>query len=922
MIPFVRSVFGSDKTKENHGNAYRGGLPTASSEGEESVVVALNAGKDVTRHALEWALSNVVRTGDRITLVALLQGLKSGSRRLLWALPRLAGDCASLPVKAGKPATAKEMEYQAPESCLLAIRDLQKLCETRTVKVSLRVVAGASKGAVSREAERVGATWVVLDSQLRKEEAKSCMERLHCNLVVVKKSDAKILQLNLRVPPDNQIGISQRTTSSVSFSLCASVDSIDYDEVHSGQEGISNRVSSVHAKPGYTASEDGASLSSPEIRTPFSSTEKSTSSGSSSEPCTSPFSYAETHNTCNGFKDNHVVVVESDTESEPSYDLLDVAAGGEYSSNDEQNGYSVPCSSTCRTPRDMISSQQIGTPDMQYFRSSDTPQHLYNQYIQDGSQSNTIRHQGRVLIPSSPSIVSKQFTRNFRPSSTMQEDGLELPMNSSPDKLRGTDGHSRMHLKHVQSSTSADYGMHTKAMQFNRGMTSQDLIDKFSRWCMDGSDLAGTILLEDGGLKRASSIKGATLLKKHAQIGPPPLCSICQHKSPIFGKPPRRFMYAELDLATGGFSQANFLAEGGFGSVHRGVLPDGQAIAVKQHKPASSQGDVEFCSEVEVLSCAQHRNVVMLIGFCIEDKRRLLVYEFICNGSLDAHLYGRDKKCLEWPSRQKIALGAARGLRYLHEECRVGCIVHRDMRPNNILLTHDFEPMVGDFGLARWQPDGGQGVQTRVIGTFGYLAPEYAQSGQITEKADVYSFGVVLLELLTGRKAVDLNKPKGQQCLTEWARPLLDGHAALGLIDPFLERRYSDNEAFCMMHAASLCIRKDPHLRPRMSQVLRILEGDLVIDKGSDYALSYGSKQPYDKIAYGGNQSNGRYSENAINRIMSSGSLVGYNGCPDIDSPNRRPSETHCRNALGAFYNGGTPSYGAFKHAYQVRGNL
>ncbi|KAL0441429.1 UNVERIFIED_CONTAM: Inactive protein kinase SELMODRAFT [Sesamum radiatum] len=242
---------------------------------------------------------------------------------------------------------------------------------------------------------------------------------------------------------------------------------------------------------------------------------------------------------------------------------------------------------------------------------------------------------------------------------------------------------------------------------------------------------------------------------------------------------------------------ANFLAEGGFGSVHRGVLPDGQTIAVKQHKLASSQGDQEFCSEVEVLSCAQHRNVVMLIGFCIEDGRRLLVYEYICNGSLDSHLYEL-----------------------------VGCIVHRDMRPNNILITHDFEPLVGDFGLARWQPDGEKGVETRVIGTFGYLAPEYAQSGQITEKADVYSFGVVLVELVTGRKAVDLNRPKGQQCLTEWARPLLEAYAIDELVDPQLGSNYSENEVYCMLHAASLCICRDPQARPRMSQVLRILEGD------------------------------------------------------------------------------------------------
>ncbi|THU46463.1 hypothetical protein C4D60_Mb09t05220 [Musa balbisiana] len=322
------------------------------------------------------------------------------------------------------------------------------------------------------------------------------------------------------------------------------------------------------------------------------------------------------------------------------------------------------------------------------------------------------------------------------------------------------------------------------------------------------------------------------VLDKNAPPGPPPLCSICQHKAPVFGKPPRWFSYSELELATGGFSQANFLAEGGFGSVHRGVLPDGQAIAVKQHKLASSQGDQEFCSEVEVLSCAQHRNVVMLIGFCVEDRRRLLVYEYICNGSLDTHLYGRNREPLEWSARQKIAVGAARGLRYLHEECRVGCIVHRDMRPNNILITHDFEPLVGDFGLARWQPDGDLGVETRVIGTFGYLAPEYAQSGQITEKADVYSFGVVLLELVTGRKAVDINRQKGQQCLTEWARPLLEEDAIVELIDPCLGNCYSEHEVSCMLHAASLCIRRDPHSRPRMSQVLRILDGDVVMDSG------------------------------------------------------------------------------------------
>ncbi|XP_047338979.1 inactive protein kinase SELMODRAFT_444075 [Impatiens glandulifera] len=326
-------------------------------------------------------------------------------------------------------------------------------------------------------------------------------------------------------------------------------------------------------------------------------------------------------------------------------------------------------------------------------------------------------------------------------------------------------------------------------------------------------------------------VRDVISLSRNPQSESPPLCSICQEKAPVFGKPPNWFSFIELEHATDGFSQSNFLAEGGFGSVHRGVLPDGRMIAVKQYKSASSsQGDREFCSEVEVLSCAQHRNVVMLIGFCVEDRRRLLVYEYVCNGSLDTHLYGHSKAILKWSSRKKIAVGAARGLRYLHEECRVGCIIHRDMRPNNILLTHDFEPLVGDFGLARWQPDGDLGVETRIIGTFGYLAPEYTQSGQITEKADVYSFGIVLVELITGRKAVDISRPKGQQCLTEWARPLLKRLAIKELIDPrLINEEYSEIEIFSMIRCASLCIRRDPQLRPRMSQVLRLLEEDTTV---------------------------------------------------------------------------------------------
>lgn len=331
-----------------------------------------------------------------------------------------------------------------------------------------------------------------------------------------------------------------------------------------------------------------------------------------------------------------------------------------------------------------------------------------------------------------------------------------------------------------------------------------------------------------GDTRSSAVARRGMFMKKQGPVAPP-LCTVCKHKTPEFGKAVRRFSYAELLYATDNFNHHNYLAQGGYGSVYRGILPEGQLIAVKQHKIASNQGDDEFCAEVEVLSCAQHRNLVTLIGYCVENGRRLLVYEYVCNGSLDRHLSARNRECLPWKYRQKIALGSARALRYLHEECRVGCIVHRDMRPNNILLTHDFTPMVGDFGLARRQMHGDMAEETRVLGTLGYLAPEYAETGQITEKADVYAFGVVLLEIITGRKAVWPSQQGGKNgvLLTDWARELLD-RPSLELVDPRLRgTECSDNNLFemhCMMHAARQCIKKDPGMRPRMAQVLRILD--------------------------------------------------------------------------------------------------
>ncbi|PIA43059.1 hypothetical protein AQUCO_02000482v1 [Aquilegia coerulea] len=673
----------------------------------EKVVVAVKASmKEIPKTALVWALTHVVQPGDCITLLVVVPAISSGKK--LWGFPRFAGDCAS-GHKRSLIGTSSEQKFDLTDSCSQMMLQLHDVYDPNKINIKIKIVSGSPCGAVAVESKRAQPSWVVLDRQLKHEE-KRCMEELQCNIVVMKRSQAKVLRLNLVGSP--------KSDAEETCPLPSELEEASENYLKDNNDPI-NSIRGPLVTPN----------SSPELGTPFTVTEAGTSSVSSSDPGTSPFFTSEVSS---GLKKVSLATKESQ--------ILDDS-----------------CSDT--------DSENMSPP------------------------STSLSFQ-----PWMAEIISK----------------------------------SRSSLKHADESSQ-------RRRDNIRSSTANALADKFSK--LD-HEVGFRRLNYRQDLEFSGNVREAVSLSRTAPPGPPPLCSICQHKAPVFGKPPRWFSYAELELATGGFSQANFLAEGGFGSVHRGVLPDGQAVAVKQHKLASSQGDLEFCSEVEVLSCAQHRNVVMLIGFCVEDKRRLLVYEYICNGSLDSHLYGRNRQPLEWAARQKVAVGAARGLRYLHEECRVGCIVHRDMRPNNILITHDFEPLVGDFGLARWQPDGDMGVDTRVIGTFGYLAPEYAQSGQITEKADVYSFGVVLVELVTGRKAVDITRPKGQQCLTEWARPLLEEYAIDELIDPSLENSYAENEVYCMLHAASLCIRRDPHSRPRMSQVLRILEGDMIFD--SNYVSTPG----------------------------------------------------------------------------------
>nr|XP_027190161.1 receptor-like serine/threonine-protein kinase ALE2 [Cicer arietinum] len=287
------------------------------------------------------------------------------------------------------------------------------------------------------------------------------------------------------------------------------------------------------------------------------------------------------------------------------------------------------------------------------------------------------------------------------------------------------------------------------------------------------------------------------------------------------------FTLNEIEKATNNFNPSRILGEGGFGIVYKGSLYDGRDVAVKILKRDDRQSGREFMAEVETLSRLHHRNLVKLIGICIEKQTRCLVYELVPNGSVECHLHGVDKETdpLDLGARMKIALGAARGLAYLHEDSNP-CVIHRDFKSSNILLEHDFTPKVSDFGLARTTlEEGNKHISTHVMGTFGYLAPECAMTGHLLVKSDVYSYGVVLLELLTGRKPVDLSQPRGKENLVAWIRPLLTSkEGLLKIIDPVIKPYISLDTVLKVAAIASMCVQPEATQRPFMSEVVQALK--------------------------------------------------------------------------------------------------
>ncbi|KAF8645709.1 hypothetical protein HU200_066112 [Digitaria exilis] len=286
----------------------------------------------------------------------------------------------------------------------------------------------------------------------------------------------------------------------------------------------------------------------------------------------------------------------------------------------------------------------------------------------------------------------------------------------------------------------------------------------------------------------------------------------------------RTFTFIELKAATKNFRPDSVLGEGGFGRVYKGWNGTGMVVAVKKLNSESLQGYEEWQSEINFLGRLSHPNLVKLLGYCFEDRELLLVYEFMAKGSLENHLFRRGCAPLSWELRLKIAIGAARGLAFLHASEKQ--VIYRDFKASNILLDANYNAKLSDFGLAKLGPTGSNShITTRVMGTYGYAAPEYVATGHLYVKSDVYGFGVVMLEMLSGQRALDPNRPNGQLSLADWAKPYLADRRKLArLMDPRFEGQYNSKQAFQAAQLTLNCLAGEPRSRPSMKEVVETLE--------------------------------------------------------------------------------------------------
>ncbi|XP_042515886.1 probable serine/threonine-protein kinase PBL3 [Macadamia integrifolia] len=349
----------------------------------------------------------------------------------------------------------------------------------------------------------------------------------------------------------------------------------------------------------------------------------------------------------------------------------------------------------------------------------------------------------------------------------------------------------------------------------------------------------------------------------------------------------KAFSFSELRNATRNFRPDSLLGEGGFGCVFKGWVDEqtlaatkpgsGMVVAVKKLKPDGFQGHKEWVTEVNYLGRLHHPNLVKLFGYCLEGEHRLLVYEFMLKGSLENHLFGRGPQPLSWEIRMKVAIGAARGLTFLHDA--ESQVIYRDFKASNILLDADFNATLSDFGLAKAGPTGDKThVSTQVMGTHGYAAPEYVATGRLSAKSDVYSFGVVLLELLTGRRAVDETKIGIEQNLVGWAKPYLgDKRKLFRIMDTKLEGQYPQKGAIMAANLALQCLSSEAKVRPRMAKVLSTLEQIQAPKNAARYC------QPEQKKASNpAHRSPLRYHPSPLNLAPGGSSLPSYRQFPRV----------------------------------------
>ncbi|OAY71148.1 PTI1-like tyrosine-protein kinase [Ananas comosus] len=289
----------------------------------------------------------------------------------------------------------------------------------------------------------------------------------------------------------------------------------------------------------------------------------------------------------------------------------------------------------------------------------------------------------------------------------------------------------------------------------------------------------------------------------------------------------RVYSLKELQSATNSFNYDNKLGEGGFGSVYWGQLWDGSQIAVKRLKVWSNKAEGEFSVEIEILGRVRHKNLLSLRGYCSEGQERLIVYDYMPNLSLLSHLHGQHAaECLlDWPRRMSIAIGAAEGTAYLHHQATPH-IIHRDIKASNVLLDSEFEARVADFGFAKLIPDGATHVTTKVKGTLGYLAPEYAMFGKASESCDVYSFGILLLEIASGKKPLEKLSSAIKRTITEWALPLARAGKFKEIADPKLNGNFAEDELKRLILVGLVCAQNRPEKRLTMLEVVELLKGE------------------------------------------------------------------------------------------------